>query len=394
MFSDIYDLDNLYDAFCQIRSVSVWKEETQRYEINLVPNLMALSNSIKTLNYYPKIPRGFIYVERGKSRYIESRTVDDRIVQRVVHNVELAPAIKPRLIYDNAASLENKGVDFFRRRLVYHLKRFASKHGNNGYILILDFRKFFDNIWHYKLIEQLQEIIQDKSSMEFITMLILSNAVDVSYMTDAEYANCMNVPFDNLDYRLKVMRGEIKCTGEKFMHKAMGIGSQISQDAGLFYPHKIDNFCKIVESIEGMGRYMDDSYVIHESKDYLWYILDCISKICAEHGIFINTDKTQIVNLKHEFSILKTRYLLHPNGHVTIMPNNDTFVREKRKLNKQAEELVGGLSKITYDMIDESYRSWRGNILQRNNGSVVLPLTKMDEHYNSLFIDPFIAGAF
>jgi hypothetical protein len=392
LFNDLTDLDNLYESFRQIQSVSDWKEETQRYDMNLVPNLIRLKKSLINQTYRPTMPRGFMYYERGKPRYIESRTVDDRIVQRVVHNHEIMPKIQPLLIYDNASSLEHRGTSFFRDRLEYHLSDFAAHYGTDGYILLIDFKKFFDNIWHSVFLEMLRPLIQDQKSMALIELLVLSNAIDVSYMTDEEYANCMYVPFNNIEYRQKVLNGEIKCTGEKFMYKSMGIGSQISQDAGVFVPHRIDNFIKIVCGIRGYGRYMDDSYVLHHSKEYLWWLVDQLKNLCAQYGIFLNEKKTQIVSLKHEFTILQTRYKLHDNSSITIIPCNDTFIREARKLNKQAELLDDPYSRITYGDIDEGYKSWKGNIIANCDGKIVEPLNRMDDRYNKLFIDPFIGG--
>ena len=392
MFELLCDIDNLYESFLKIKQESVWKEETQRYEMYLVPNLMKLRDSIVNGTYVPTPPRGFFMSERGKPRYIESRTVNDRIVQHAVHEYIIMPAIRPLLIYDNAASIDHRGTDFFRQRLEYHLTQFASIHGNDGYILLIDFKKFFDNIWFSIFIDMLRPIIHDERALSFIEMIVYSNKIDVSYMTDEEYANCMCIPFNNIEYRLAVDAGIIKCTGEKFMYKGMGLGSQISQDAGIFVPHKIDNYIKIVCGIKGYGRYMDDSYVIHESKEYLQKLLKDIIILAKQYGIFINEKKTQIVNLKHEFTILQTKYKLFPNKSIVIMPNNNTFVRESRKLNKQAKSINDPNINLTYEDIANQYDSWKGNILFNTDGRYVEPLTRMDERYNKLFIDPFIQG--
>lgn len=64
------------------------------------------------------------------------------------------------------------------------------------------------------------------------------------------------------------------------MHKSLGIGSQISQISGIYYPSKMDNYCKIVKGIKFYGRYMDDTYIIGNSKEELKSLLDDIDKIC------------------------------------------------------------------------------------------------------------------
>ena len=41
-----------------------------------------------------------------------------------------------------------------------------------------------------------------------------------------------------------------KLTGEKYMRKSVGIASQISQISGVYYPTRIDNYCKIVKGMK------------------------------------------------------------------------------------------------------------------------------------------------
>lgn len=367
ILAQVFSLDNMNEQFLKVAQSSTWKEETQRYDYNRIPRLIGLRDSILSGKYRPSPTRGFITVERGKARYIANDVMDDKIVNSVIHSYVLLPAIKPKLIYDNSASIQDRGPDHFRKRLELHLREFSRVYGNNGYILLIDFKKYFDNIQHEKLIKMWRDLIQIPELVHFITMLINHNAVDVSYMSDEEYANCMNVPFNSLEYHLQVNAGLIQCAGRKYMHKSMNLGSVVSQDAGIFYPHRIDNYIKIVQSIRGYGRYMDDSYIIHHDKQYLWWLLDQIKMICNEYGIFINEKKTQIVDLKHEFSILKTRYKLYPNGNIKCMPNNDSFKREKRTLDKFYDLYEDNV--IDLDYIKKSYMSWRGAAIKRNGGN-------------------------
>ena len=378
----LYDLDNLYDAYRNVLSASRWKESTQRYDEDALFRLYNLRYKLIEEKYRPSEPHKFICYERGKLRLVESACLDDKIVQRCLCDQILLPRVRPKLIYDNAASLEDRGTGFFRKRLDIHLQEFTKEHGTDGYILLIDFRKFFDNLQHEKLIEMYRELIDDERVIRLLWMYMDQNKVDVSYMSDEEYANCMNVPFNSIAYldvpdRLK--------TGQKFMRKSMGIGSQVSQISGVLYPHRIDNYCKVVKGIRPYGRYMDDIYVIHESKDFLWELLGEIKEICKEYGLFINEEKTQVVSLKHRFTILKVNYIVYPDGTIYHLPNKDSFRREKRKLIKQREELDNGI--ITYKEVSDGYESWKGNIKLFNNK---LSVEEMDNLYNRLYIEPFI----
>lgn len=58
--------------------------------------------------------------------------------------------------------------------------------------------------------------------MSFIEKLIDTFRVDVSYMTDEEYANCMKTLYNALEH---AQIDKAKLTGEKYMRKSVGIGS-------------------------------------------------------------------------------------------------------------------------------------------------------------------------
>lgn len=58
------------------------------------------------------------------------------------------PVLERTFVYDNGASMKNKGYDFAVRRITQHLHEHYRKYGNEGYILLFDFSKFFDNVSH------------------------------------------------------------------------------------------------------------------------------------------------------------------------------------------------------------------------------------------------------
>lgn len=287
--------------------------------------------------------------------------------------------------YDNGASMEGKGIHFARKRLSTHLHKFYRKNkSNEGYVLLIDFSKFFDNIVHDGLIEEMRKKIGDKETMSFVEKLIDTFRVDVSYMTDDEYANCMNTLYNALEH---AKMDKSKLTGEKFMKKSVGIGSQISQISGVYYPTRIDNYCKIVRSMKYYGRYMDDIYIIHEDKEYLKGLLNDIHGICDELGLFINPKKTQIVKLSHGFTFLKIKYTLTETGKVIERISKDSVLRERRKLKKLRKFLDEG--KVSFEDVRNSYASWRGGVSHYDSYTI---LQNMDKLFDELFIHPFIEG--
>ena len=383
----VYDANALLDAFRQAKKGTAWKESVQRYEMNLLRNINHTQKELANGTYEQKDFYEFSLSERGKTRHIKSMHISDRVVQRSVCDNVFIPELQRYLIYDNGASMEGKGIHFARKRLSTHLHRYYRKHkSNEGYILLIDFSKFFDNINHEPLIEAMRNKIGDTETMSFVEKLIDTFKIDVSYMTDEEYKESLNTLYNALEYA-KIDEEEL--TGQKFMKKSVGIGSQISQISGVFYPTRIDNYCKIVKGMKYYGRYMDDIYIIHEDKEYLKQLLKEIEQICDERGLFINAKKTQIIKLSKGFTFLKIKYSLTDTGKVVQRVSRDSVTRMRRKLKKLRIKLDQG--EIGFEDVRCAYNSWRGSVAHYDSYTT---LKNMDKLFDELFIEPFIEGGY
>ena len=331
-FDKVFTFDNLYCAFKKCCRGVGWKASTQRYKANALQNVNDTLRSLQNGTYKSRGFYEFDVVERGKPRHIKSVHISERVVQRCLCDNALVPMFGKSFIYDNGACIEHKGIDFAVRRLVCHLQRHFRKHGTNGYALIFDFSRYFDNIQH----EPLKRIV-DKT------------------FTDQRITRLVNGFIDDF--------GEV----------GLGLGSQISQVSALMYPNRLDHHIKEVLRVKHYGRYMDDGYLIHESKEHLQKCLQEIQRICAELGIKLNAKK---------LNFLKRHFILTDTGGVIIKPARKGITKMRHKLRTFKRWLTEG--KMAIEDIQTSYISWKGHMKHCN---AYRTMVNTDALYNKLFLE-------
>lgn len=338
-FEDIADLGNLHKAAKTAAKGVGWKASTQRYQKDILRNIVKARQSL--LNG-EDICKGFIrfdLYERGKLRHISSVHFSERVIHKSLSVNALVPAFTPTLIAANSANQKDKGthyaVKLMKRQLADHYRR----HGTEGYILQVDFSDYFGSIAHQPLKDQIDRTVVDRRVAGLTKHLI-----DV--------------------------QGDV----------GLGLGSEPNQICAVSFPNEIDHLVTEMCGVEAYGRYMDDSYAIDVDKATLEITLAVIRDRCAKLGITVNEKKTRIVKLTHGFTYLKKKFSYGPNGKIVVRPCRDSITRERRKLKKQKALYDQGL--MTYEQVEQSYQSWRGG------------MKHLDAHKTLLSMDALFAQLF
>lgn len=377
-YEGLSDLNLLYDSFRASMNGSAWKEEPQRFEIDFLSEIVTLSEEIKTREYRTSKGTEFTLHERGKTRHIHGARMRDRVVRHALCDGELGPKLRPHLIHNNGASQKGKGLTFSRNLFERDLHNYWLQHQTNkGYIAFVDLSKFYDNVRHDKIREYVYPKITEEAQW-LMDEVLRSFEVDVSYMSDEQYASCMNEKFDSVKYYDTIPKCQL--TGEKFMPKSVEIGDQVSQDIGVFFPTRIDNYCKIVRGCKRYGRYMDDIYIIHHNLDELKDIVEGIKATAADLGLFINERKTHIAKLSDTYKYLQIKYSLADNGKVIKRINPKSVTRERRRFKAYRNLLDRG--EMKYEDIEQAARSWMGSYAK-------LMSKKQIEHMKTLYYELF-----
>lgn len=348
------DPDALYKAYLKASKPIKYKSSTQRYGLNLLSNIVIANENLNNGTYSIKDPYEFVLTERGRLRYVKALYMFDQVVQRSFNDNVLNPAIYNKLIYDNGACVKGKGVAHTRLRFKLHLQQAYYQFGYSGFIMIIDYSKYFDNILHQKALNQFKPLLTPYE-YSFLKLTFDTFKLDVSYMDDEEYLEARDGLINLMDY---AALSKDYFTGKRFLDKSVGIGNQTSQGTGIFYPHTIDNYITIVRGYGLYGRHMDDSYIFAQTEEELLQLLSEIDDQCKSLGIHINKRKTRIQPIGTTINYLKLNYKILESGKVLELVPNLVFRREKHKLEKFYGICKEG--KMTAIDVLKCFLSWKG----------------------------------
>lgn len=338
-FNKVAGLDSLYIAANESAKGVRWKQSVQRYMLNLFPNI---AQTNKDLFKGKDVRKGFIefvLCERGKERFIQSVHFCERVAQKSLCMFALYPVLTHNVILDNYASQKGKGTHYAIKRLTKFLTEHYRKYGNKGYVLLVDFKSYFASIPHDILKANFRRYFTDEKIIKLADSFV-----------------------------------------DAFGDIGLGLGSETSQINAIVHINPIDHYIKEKARIRGYGRYMDDSFIIHESKEYLEKLLEELKVMYAAFGVKLNDKKTYITDLNHGFTFLKTRFYLTDSGKVIKKPCREFITRERRKLKRQAKKVKQG--RMDFDAVNTSFQSWRRSMACRNARRSV---HNMDILFNELF---------
>lgn len=334
-------MDSLVSASRRAARGVMWKHSVQRY---MAYYLLNAARTRGDLLAGRDVRRGFTefdVVERGKVRHISAPRISERVVQKSLTRNVLTPALVPSTVHSNAANIEGRGTAYSINLMKRHLAANWRKRGREGYILLMDDAGYFGSLLHDHAKGIAASAVPDEGAVALAGMFV-----------DAH--------------------------GER----GLGLGSEPDQVLAVCYQGGIDHYIAEMLGVDAFGRYMDDSYCIHESKTYLQVCLMLIERKCAEIGLALHPGKTRIVKLSRGFVWLKKRFFYSETGRVVVKPCRDSVTRERRKLKRMAGLYRNGA--LTLDDAASSYQSWRGGMRRLDAHKTVL---SMDALFKSLFND-------
>ncbi len=272
-----------------------YKKSTINFKLHMFSIVGSTCTNIKNNTYTVNKTYKFKINERGKERNIDAPHIKDRLIHKVISNEILIPLYDSKLIYDNGASTINKGFSFSIKRVKTILRKWFNKYGLNGYVVIIDYSKFFESCNHDVIHEIHNKYIKNQNTIKIIE-----------------------------DYL--------------FIGDGLGLGIEIAQREALMYPNELDKF--IINKNVPIIRYMDDSILFCITYDEALNVLNNYKIIADKLHIKINLNKTKIISITNSFMFCKWNYKLLNNGKIYLISSRKTIYRQRRKLRKMINKNI------------------------------------------------------
>ena len=314
-FEKLTDFNNLYKAYKKAKSGKGYKQSSAKFESMALYGIHKLkelleSREYKVLNYNE------FYVYEPKKRLIKAAAFRDKIVQHSLCDNILLPRLKDVFIRNNFAGQISKGTLFGLNTLKADMLNFYNQCGMSGYILKADITKFFYTIDHNILKNILRDYFADDGVLWLCDTIIDSTP-----------------------------------------NPGLPLGNQTSQVFALLYLNYLDHYITEDLHIEFYGRYMDDFYLLHPSKEYLKECLNKIEKLIANLRLSLN-GKTQIMPFKQGIKFLGFHTYAN-DGKIVCRIRNENKRNAYRKYKKMARLVVDG--KLSKKKFNECYSSWKAH---------------------------------
>ena len=218
----------------QIRVNTKNKVKIRKFEDFYSINLARVKRIIENKNYIPGKYNIFL-IKEPKYRIIMSQNISDKLINHVVADKILLPALNNCLIDLNVATRKEKGTHFG----IKYLKKYLNElKGETIYALKFDISKYFYSIDHEILFDLLKKKIKDEDALEIIWRIIKSTDSSyvnktICFLKNKELEKIKSMGLLNNHYR-KVI-GEIERIPLYEKGKGLPIGNMTSQIMAVYY---------------------------------------------------------------------------------------------------------------------------------------------------------------
>ncbi len=291
-------------AFDEFKKGKRSKKDVQFFERFLEDNLFDLHRRLEAKIYKHSSYTAFNIYD-PKFRHIHKAKVADRIMHHAIVSI-IEPIFDKTFIYDSYSCRKEKGTHKAVKRLFYFVRKVSRNYTGDCFALKLDIRKFFENVDHQILLNQIKKRIGDDDLLWLLKNILQSFSKD----------------------------------------KGMPIGNLTSQVFANIYLNELDQFMKHDLKIRYYLRYSDDFVILSQDINYLKGLIRGI-EIFLKENLKLSLHEDKIIIRKYTQGIDFLGYIVLPHY---VLPRTKT----KKRIFKKLKEKVGS------ENFDQSLQSYLG----------------------------------
>jgi len=278
------------------------------FEFNLEDRLVSLRDDLFNGTYIP-LPSTCFIVHEPKMREVFAADFRDRIVHHLFYNYTHV-LFERTFIYDTYSCIKGRGIHFGIERLKHHIRSVSAGYSKPCYILKLDIKSYFMNIDKHRLLKICRDTLgKMRHRISDVDGKTWESVLDYSFLDYLLESIIFADPVKDC-----ILLGDVhdweKLPKEKslfFTHpcKGLPIGNLTSQLFSNIYMNVFDQYVKRGLGCRHYGRYVDDAYIVSDSRSMLKSVIPKIKAFLdSELGLCLNPDKLKIFDANHGVEFL------------------------------------------------------------------------------------------
>ena len=341
LYGDVCSWENLLLAWRRCRRRKRYTSAAADFAFDWEVRLLQLRQQLTDQVWTPGPYRNF-QISDPKPRQISAAPFTDRVVHHAVVNV-LEPLFERRFVFDSYACRRGRGTHRAIARAQHFLRLYP-------WSLKTDIVKFFPNIDHDLLMQQLRRCLKDRK-----LLWLLQTIVDSGIGVLSAEASKFRFPGDDLFSALRP-------TG-------LPIGNLTSQFFANVFLDPVDHFVREELRVPGYVRYCDDLVLFGHSREQMWEYRDRLAERLQSLRLRLHATKTHVAPASSGVRFLGVR--VRREGLRLLSSGVRRFTR---RMARREWELQQG--QVQFREIAGSIRAWIAHARQVNSHGVVCSVLK------------------
>ncbi len=299
---------DLYAAFVSAKQHKSNKSYVVKFERNLDANLRTLCDDLWYRRYKPE-PSSCFIVEHPKKREVFAAQFPDRVVHHLYYNYTHR-MFERTFIEDCYSCIPGRGTHYGIERLKMHIQKASNGYQKPCYVLKLDKRGYFMHIDRQRLSDIASDSILKMAPRRAEGIgRSWADVLDVDFLLWLTNEIAMLNPKDNCRIAGTVDDWNGLDHAKSLFYtmdgRGLPIGNLTSQLFSNVYLNVFDQFMKRELGCKHFGRYVDDSFVVGNDKEWLRSLVAPAEQFLHQRlGLELNRGKLQILNAYHGVEFL------------------------------------------------------------------------------------------